>query len=205
MFLNRKFGLIPIVRVVLTAVFIVFVNTELPAGEITVYKDRDGVINLTDRPVPADARIQQVIHYKKKSAAKLAEQQTAAEQKRQVAEKRKETLNIRELKAKAARAGAEAEKESALAREKIKTAEAYLERYKKKRRSQRRRHRNTAQRVAQEAGEAQTRANAAITRANQAQEEVRKASVGQTGQTPAGRTRQASGIQMGKEKLSPLF
>ena len=172
---------------VLTAALALLLSTGLNAGEITVYKDQDGVINLTDRPVPADAKIQQVIHYKEKSAAELAEQQNVAEQKRQAAENQKESRKFRELKEEAARARAEAEKESALAREKIKTAKAYLERYKQKRRSQRRRHRKTAQRVAQEAGEAQARANVAITRANQAQEEVRKASLGQTGQAPAGR------------------
>jgi hypothetical protein len=185
---------------VFTAALALLMSTGLDAGEITVYKDKDGVINLTDRPVPADARIQQVIHYKEKSAAELAEQQTAEAQRRQATKNQKEALQIRELKANAARTGAEAEKESALAREKIKAAEAYLERYKQKRRNQRRRHHQTAKRVAQEAEEAHTRANAAITRANQAQEEVRKASVGPTSQAPAGRAGQASGIQMGKEK-----
>jgi len=168
------------------------VSTGLNAEEITVYKDQDGVINLTDRPAPADAQIQQVIHYKEESAAELTEQQKMAEQKHQDSEKQKEALELQELKEKAARARAEADKERALAREKTKAAEAYLERYNQKRRSQRRRHRQTAQRVAQEAKEAQARADAAITRANLAQEEVRKASPGPTGQT--------SDDQMDKEK-----
>jgi hypothetical protein len=168
---------------VFTAVLALLIATGLDAGEITIYKDIEGVINLTDRPAPADARIQHVISYKKKSAAELEQQRTLDVGKRQAAAKREEARKTRELKEKANRARVEAEKESALASEKIKAAEAYLERYKQKRRSHRRRYRKTAQRVAQEAREAQARANAAISRANQAREEAQKVNADQAGKT----------------------
>lgn len=171
---------------VLIAALALLMFTGLDAGEITVYKDQDGVINLTDRPAPAGAHVQQVIHYQKQSPAELEAQQAREEQRLKAADQAAAADHIRDLKEKAARASAEADKESALAREEIEAAEAYLERYKEKRRSQRRRHHKAAQRVAREAEEAQARANAAITRANQAQEEVRKASGRPTDQASDG-------------------
>ena len=150
----------------------------LAAGEIAVYRDKDGVINLTDRPAPAGAEIQEIIRYKEKSATDLAAKQAAEEQWRQDDQKRRQDQKIRELSKKAALAREAAEKESALAREKTEAAEAYLERYKQKRRSQRRRHRKTARRVAQDAQDARERANGAIAQANEAQQAVQDATAG---------------------------
>ena len=183
MLLTKKFGPIPIARLVMTAVLILFAITDLLAGEISVYKDQDGVINLTNRPAPEGVRVQHVIRYEEKSAADLEQAQALDEQKRRDADREKDARKTRELTEKATRATAEAEEERVQAREKTEEAEQYLERYKQKRRSQRRRHRKTAQQVTQEAQEAQDRANAAITRANQAREEAREAIAGQAGKT----------------------
>jgi len=158
---------------VLITAFMLLAATGLEAGEITVYKDQDGVINLTDRPAPADARIQLVIPYKEKSAAELEQQRIRDEETRQAAVKQEKYRNTMKLKEEANQASAEAARESALAREKIKAAEAYLKRYKQRGRKQRRRYRKTAQQVAREAQNARDRANAAINRANQALEKVR--------------------------------
>ncbi len=165
----------------MTVVFALLVPSGTDAGEIAVYTDPNGVINLTDRPVPVGARVQHVIRYKEKSAADLEQQQVLHEQTQHAAEKQKKTLIIRELKEKAVQAKAKAERAGALAREKIEAAEKYLERYRKERRNKRRRNRKTARRVAREATEAQARANAAIDRANQALEVLQEASIGEPG------------------------
>ena len=48
----------------ITAAVTLLLISNLGAGEISVYKDKDGVINLTNRPVSSDTRVQQVIRYK---------------------------------------------------------------------------------------------------------------------------------------------
>ena len=155
---------------------ILLLCTGLNAGEISIYKDKDGVINLTDRPAPSGTRVQDVIRYKKKSPADFEQQQQLDEQRRHEFQRQQENQRVRELRINADKAGKQAEAESVLAREKIKAAEEYLERYNSKRKSQRRRHRKKAQSIAKEARDAQTRANATITRANQAQKDAREAS-----------------------------
>ena len=162
----------------LATAVILLLFTGLNAGEITIYKDKDGVINLTDKPAPSGARVQDVIRYKKKSTADLEQQQQLDDQRRQEFQRQQETQRTRELRSNADKASKQAEEESILAREKIKVAEEYLERYNSKRRSQRRRHRKKAQSVVEEAREAQARANATITRANQAEIKAREASAG---------------------------
>ncbi len=166
---------------VLIAVVILFMYTGLSAGEISIYKDKEGVINLTDKPAPSGARVQDVVRYKEKSAAELEQQQQLGDQNMREFRQQQEIQKAQKLRDDAEKASKQAEEESALAREKIKAAEDYLERYNQKRRSQRRRHRKTAQRVANEAQEAQVRANAAITRANQAQKAASEASAKASG------------------------
>ncbi len=185
---------------VMTVVFALLGPPGSDAGEISVYTDQNGVINLTDRPVPAGARVRHVIRYKEKSAADLEQQQALYQHTQQAVAKQKEARKYRELNEEAARARAEAEEKSTLAREKIKTAEAYLERHRQKRRTQQRRHRKTAQRVAREAAKAQALANAAITRANQAQEAVLKASVGLADNASDRQTGNSSTDKPGKAK-----
>ncbi len=160
---------------VLTAALVLFMSAGLNAGEISIYKDKDGVIILTDKPAPSNARVQDVIRFKEKIAADFKQPQQLDGQRRREFQQQQETQTARELRDKATETSKLAEEESALARKKIKAAEEYLERYNSKRRSQRRRYRKKAEQVANEAREAQARANAAITRANQAAKEAREA------------------------------
>ena len=162
-------------RALLALLLVCLAYPKLIAGEIFIYKDKQGVINLTDRPVPRGTRVQQVIRYR---AGDSAETGLAPERSKTgvpATGQKSRARQINTLKKKAERARQAAETERVAAREKIEAAEAYLERYKEKRRSQRRRYRQEAQRIAREAEEARTRANAAVVKANAAQEEVRKA------------------------------
>lgn len=158
-----------------------FSGSGLSAGEISVYQDDDGVINLTDRPVPSGTRVQHVIRYNEKSAAELERQKVSDDQKQRGAELERDVQNAQALHEAAAQAREEADKENALAREKTEAANKYLERYRQKKRSLRRRHRHEAKRIARDAEEAQARANAAIERANQAEEAARKGMTVQSG------------------------
>ena len=162
-----------IVRLIIAVTVASFVSSGILAGEISVYQDEEGVINLTDRPVPSGTRVQHVIRYKKKSAEELDQAKAAENQNRRTTELQKEAEKTRGLQEAAVKAREEAEKESTAAREKIEAAEKYLERYRQKKRRLRRRHRHEAQRIAREAEEAQARANAAIERANEAEEAAR--------------------------------
>jgi len=161
---------------VLTAALLLLMGAVLGAGEISIYQDKDGVINLTDKPAPSGTRVQDVIRYKKKSPADFEKQQQLDEQRRHEFRRQQENQRGRELRINADKASKQAEEESVLARETIKVAEEYLERYNSKKKSQRRRHRKKAQSIVKEAQDAQTRANATITRANQAQKDAREAS-----------------------------
>jgi|GEM_PF-779550 len=178
---NVKVNLIA--RLIIAAVLTSFGSSTVMAGEISVYKDEDGVINLTDRPAPSGARVQHVIRYKKKSTSDLDQEKAADDQKRQAAELQKDVEQNQALQNAAVKAREEAEKENALAREKIEAAEKYLERYRQKKRRLRRRHRHEAQRIAREAQEAQARANAAIERADMAEEAARKGVAAPSGKT----------------------
>ena len=158
---------------VLIFIAVFFMCGGLNAGEISIYRDKNGVINLTDKPAPPDARVQEIIRFKKNTDD--FKQPQLNEQSGREFQKRQEARKIRELNANAEKTRKEAEKESALAREKIKKAEAYIERYNQKKRSLRRRYRKKARQITQEAREAQTRANAAILRANKAAKSARDA------------------------------
>ncbi|MCP3952555.1 MAG: DUF4124 domain-containing protein [Desulfobacterales bacterium] len=167
-----------------TVIALVVMATVADAGTIFVYKDKDGVINLTDRPVPAGTPVQFYIPYEENLPTDQKQQQELDKQKHAAADQQEADRKIRELKEKAARASAEAEKEHALAQEQIKNTEAYLKRYRQKSRKLRQRYRQAAQSVIRDAEEAQARAKAAITLANLAQEELMEASAGQTGTAP---------------------
>ena len=165
----------------ITAAVTLLLVANLGAGEISVYKDKDGVITLTDRPLPSGTRVQHVIHYKDRHPETLKPPQEGALKNRSRIDPDSETRRIRELREKADRTSKKAEKERARARERIKAAEAYLERYRQKNRRQRRRNLKEARRMAREAEEAQARANMAIDQANQAREAARKAIAAQSG------------------------
>ncbi len=97
---------------VLMAALTLLASSGSIAGEISVYRDKDGVLNLTDRPAPSGVRVEHVIRYKEKKAAELNQRQQPVEQKRLENEK------IQHLRDKTARARKEAETESGRAREK---------------------------------------------------------------------------------------
>jgi hypothetical protein len=161
-------------RLTLIAVATFFLVAHLDAGEISIYRDQDGVITLTDRPVPAGTRVEKVVPYKEKSPAEPQQPGKMGGGSLSTPETM-EARRIRDLQERAKLLRKEAETESALAREKIKVAEEYLEEYRQMNRNKRRRYQKEVQRITGEAEEAQTRANAAIEKANQAMEAAQKA------------------------------
>ena len=95
---------------VLTAALILFMCAGLSAGEISIYKDKDGVINLTDKPAPPDARVQDVIRYRQKSTAELKQQQRQDEESRQKLRSQQDAQRARGLSDNAEKARKEAHK-----------------------------------------------------------------------------------------------
>jgi hypothetical protein len=160
--------------VIICALLVTIFNTNLFAGQIYTWTDKDGNLHVTDTPPPAKAKVKDTLEYKEKTAAEIQELQDRQRRRDQKSQEEGEINRVEQAKKRARDADEAAQIAAEEAAQITQEVEAYVRRLgstKEKRKQFRKR----IQREIGRAEAAQARARQAAEDAAQAAEDARMA------------------------------